>query len=393
MRITTAQLYDNLLSGVQKQLDIQNRGNSKISTGTRFQTPAEAAIDYRTSLDIRHAQKGVQGGLEAIAIAESRLSVSQNHLNTMGNIFTRLETLAVQQSSGQNTIADRQAVVAEVNHLKAAFLKNANQKWQGQALFSGTAVDKDAFIENALNVGTAVYTPGANTSITNITQSANPDAVNDTYTITMDAAGTSITSITNGGGSNLLSAPVALTTGANSITLTNRVGLSITYNGTPDTVNQSAGSLAVTGATAPSVTYNGSAQDRVVTISDTQNVVSNARGDAPAFATAFQAILDFENGLDANDPVRIQSALGSLISGGEAIIDLTSDVGARLHALSFTKTAYTDMQTHFDIRLAEHEGVDVPAVVTEIEKSNISLQASYSQIAQLRNLSLMNFLR
>jgi len=394
MRITSAQLYNNLLAGVQQQMDIQSQGDAKITSGTRYQTPAEAALDYRTSLDIRHAQRGVDGGLEALAIAESRLSVSQNHLMSMNNVFSRAQSLAIQQSSAQVSATERQAAISEITHLTTALLNSANQKWQGQSLFSGAAVDKVPFVANPFNAGTAVYAAGANTSITNVTQTANPAAVNDAYTITLDAAGTSITSITNGASSNLLAAPVALATGANSVTLGNNVQLSVTYNGVPDTVNPGGGTITVSGAMQEGmVTYNGSSQDRLVNIDPALQVVSNARGDDPAFTAAFQAIVDFKAALVANDSNGISASIASLNSAGNGMVDLTADIGARLDALTITRTTYEEMKAHFQIRLNTHEGVDIAAVVSEMKLSEISLQASYSQISRLSNLSLINFLR
>lgn len=393
MRITSAQLYNNLLAGVQQQMDIQAKGDAKITSGTRYQTPAEAALDYRTSLDIRHAQMGVDGGLEALAIAESRLSVSQNHLMTMNNVFSRAQSLAIQQSSAQVSTTERQAAISEITHLTTALLNSANQQWQGQSLFSGAAVDKVSFISNPFNAGTAVYAAGTNTSITNVTQTANPAAVNDAYTITLDAAGTNITSITNGASVNLLAAPVALAAGANSVTLSNSVQLSVTYSGTP-VADPSAGTITVSGAIQDgSVTYNGSSQDRVVNIDPALQVISNARGDDPAFTAAFQALVDFKAALLANDTTAISTSISSLNSAGNGMIDLTADIGARLDALSITKTTYEEMKAHFAIRLNTHEGVDLAAVVTEMKLSEVSLQASYSQISRLTNLSLINFLR
>ncbi|NWF38793.1 flagellar hook-associated protein 3 [Mariprofundus sp. NF] len=393
MRITSAQLYNNLLAGVQQQMDIQAKGDAKITSGTRYQTPAEAALDYRTSLDIRHAQRGVDGGLEALAIAESRLSVSQNHLMSMNNVFSRAQSLAIQQSSAQVSATERQAAISEITHLTTALINSANQQWQGQSLFSGAAVDKVAFIANPFSAGTAVYAAGSNGSITNVTQTANPAAVNDAYTITLDGTGTSIISITNGASVEQLAAPVALATGANSVTLNNNVQLSVTYSGTP-VADPVAGTITVSGAIQDgSVTYNGSSQDRLVNIDPALQIVSNARGDDPAFTAAFQAIVDFKAALVANDTGAISASVASLNSAGNGMIDLTADIGARLDALSITRTTYEEMKAHFEIRLNTHEGVDLAAVVTEMKLSEISLQASYSQISRLSNLSLINFLR
>jgi len=293
MRVTTTQMYDNLLAGVNKQLAIQAKGTEQISSGTRFQRPADAGLDYKMSLDLRHAQVGVKGSLEAVKTAESRLGASQTMLNSMKNIMVRAQTLAVQQSSAGLGAAERSAAAIEVGHLLTQFANDANQKWQGQSLFSGTAVDKPSF--------------------------------------TLDALG--------------------------------------------------------------NYTYTGSGQDRIVAISDTLKVTSNIRGDNPSFGSAFTALQDFKTALQNNDQVALQTSLGGLNSAGNSMIDLTSEVGGRLSALSVTRTSFEDMKFTLDKRINEHEAVDVPAIVAQLQQSSIALQASYSQISKVKSLSLINFLR
>jgi len=150
MRVTASQLYDNLLNGVKQQLEVQDRGNAQVASGTRFQTPSEAGLDYKQSLDIRHAQTSIQGGLDAIAIADSRLSISQTLLNDMNNVLTRAQSLAIQQSNAALSAAERQASANEVSHLLERFLADANQTWKGQSVFGGTAVDQPAFVQDSL---------------------------------------------------------------------------------------------------------------------------------------------------------------------------------------------------------------------------------------------------
>jgi len=293
MRISTSMLYNNLLSGIRNQQTIQNNGNAKIASGTRFQTPAQSGLDYKVSLDIRHAQVASQSSIDASKIVESRLNMSQTLLNDMGNILKRAQTLAVQQSSGQLSAAERQSALQEVNHLANQLLNDANQKWQGQALFAGTAVDKQAFTDDGLG----------------------------------------------------------------------------------------------------NISYTGSNKDRIVSISDNQQVASNVRGDDPAFSAAFSAIQGFKTALNNNDQTAISASLGALNSAGNSIIDLTSDVGARLSAAQISRTSFEDMKLNLDKRLNDHEGVDIPAVVAEMQQSSIALQAAYNQIAQLKTLSLTQFLR
>jgi len=293
MRISTSMLYNNLLTGIRNQQTIQNDANAKISSGTRFQTPAQSGLDYKVSLDIRHAQTAAQSSIDASKVVESRLNISQTMLNDMGNILKRSQVLAVQQASGQLTSGERQAALQEVNHLADQFLADANQKWQGQSLFAGTAVDQPAF--------------------------------------TKDAAG--------------------------------------------------------------NVSYTGSNQDRIVSISDHQQIASNIRGDDPAFTAAFSALQSFKTALTNNDTAAIQASLGSLNSAGDSIINLTSDAGARLSAVRISRASFEDMKLSLDKQLNNHEGVDIPAVVAQMQQSRIALQAAYQQIAQLKSLSLTQFLR
>jgi len=294
MRVTQNQLYDTLLTGIHNQLDIQARGNAQVSSGKRFQRPAQAALDYKVSLDIRHAQTGVQSGLKAINTASTRLNNSMSTLNGMQQLLVRAQTLAVQQSSGQLSAAERQTAAVEVTHLRDQLLGFANQKLDGQSLFGGTAVNQDAF---TLNTGTGV------------------------------------------------------------------------------------------------VSYNGNAQDRTVAISSSQTVVSNVRGDSTAFTQAFSAIQALETALNANNVPGIQSALGQLNTAGNSMTDLTAEVGGRVHTLDLQQQSFQDMQFNLEKRLNDHEGVDIPAVVGQLQQASVAMQAAFSQVGSLRNLSLVNFLR
>jgi len=293
MRVTSMQMYDTLLKGVNNQTKIQANMTEQVSSGLRFQRPAQAGLDYKISLDLRHAQTGMQGSLTAISTAESRLGASQTMLNDMKNVMVRAQTLAVQQSSGNMSAADRQSAVQEVQHLMTQFANDANQQWQGQSLFSGTAVDKPAFTLNA------------------------------------------------------------------------------------------AGNYA----------YTGSAQDRTVAISDTHQIKSNVRGDDPRFTAAFTALKGFETALSVNNQSGVQTALGALNAASSGVVDLTSEVGGRISSLNVTKTSYTDMKFNLDKQLNQHEAADIPAAVAQLQQSRVALQVSYSQISQLKSLSLINYLK
>ena len=293
MQINTQQSYDSLLAGIRRQLEAQAAGNARVSSGKRFQRPADAALDYKTSLDIRHMKKGVETSLKAINTAKTRLNHSLTMINSMQNIITRAQTLATQQASGQISAANRLAALTEVRQLKDALFTYANQRLDGQSLFAGTATSADAFVK--------------------------------------DSAG--------------------------------------------------------------NISYNGNAHDRTVAVTTSQIVISNVRGDQAAFSKAFAAFKSLETALAGNDQGGVQSALGQINDAGGSMIDLNADVGARIHSLDLQQRLFTDISLSLDTRLNEHEGVDIASTVARLQQSSVALKAAYSQIATLRSLSLVNFLR
>jgi len=292
MIVNIQQSYDGLLAGIRHQLEVQNQGNSQIASGKRFTRPAEAALDYKTSLDLRRGQKGVASSQQAINTASARLNNSMSMLNSMQQIVVRAQTLAVQQASGQISTADRQGALAEIVHLQDSLFTYANQRLDGQSLFAGTATSNDAFIK--------------------------------------DGSG--------------------------------------------------------------NIVYNGNAEDRTVAITTTQIVNSNIRGDSTAFTQMFTAFKTFETALRADDQAGIQTSLGLLNTAGGSMIDINAEVGAQVRSMDLQSQLYNDIGLALDTRLTDHEGIDIAATVARLQQSNIALQASYSQVATLRSLSLVNFL-
>ncbi|MDX8390304.1 MAG: hypothetical protein R8M38_07420 [Mariprofundaceae bacterium] len=289
MRVTQQLMYDNLLKGIRQQTDNRATAQANVSSGTRFQRPAQAGLDYKISLDIRHTQVQIQRGVDGISTARSRLDVSQALLNDMAQIMTRAQVIAVQQGTASVGAAERQNAAVEVAHLRDAMTQLANKRWEGQAVFSGIATDQDAF----------------------------------------DASGA----------------------------------------------------------------YIGSNQDRIVAISATESVVSNVRGDDTAFIDSFASLQALEDALTNNDQTAVITALGSLNLAGNSMVNLTSKVGSQISSLDVREQAFQDMKFTLEKRLNDHEGVDIPAMVVQLQQAENALQASYSQVSNMKQLSLLNFLR
>ena len=293
MRVTTQQMYDTLLAGIRNQLQIQADSTEQTSSGRRFSRPSQDGLGYKTSLDIRHVQKGIESGLEAINVAKLRLGTSENALSQMLPVIQRAQVLAVQQANATLNSSQRNAAAIEVSNLQDQLLALANESFDGSPLFAGTATSSTA--------------------------------------VTLDVAG--------------------------------------------------------------NAQYQGNTQDRVVAITSTQTIVTNVRADHTAFTQVFSSIQALKTALTANDVAGIQNSIDTLSAAGNAMTELTAEVGGRMRSIELREQTFFDMQTQMEARLSKHEAVDIAEVATRLSQSQIALEAAYAQVASLNSLSLVNYLR
>jgi len=144
VNINLQQLNDTLLAGIRRQMQAQADASEQISSGRRFSRPEQDGPGYRISLDIRHAQKGILASLDAVKTAKARLGAGEHILSQMLPIIRRAQALAIQQASATQSNTERLAAEVEVSRLQEQLLSLANSKYDGAALFAGTATGATA---------------------------------------------------------------------------------------------------------------------------------------------------------------------------------------------------------------------------------------------------------
>jgi len=165
------------------------------------------------------------------------------------------------------------------------------------------------------------------------------------------------------------------------------------FEGSPLFAGTATGSTAISLDGSGNATYNGNTQDRVVAITSTQTISSNVRADHTAFTQIFSAIKDFKAALSSNNVSDIQNSITSLNSAGDAMTELTAEVGGKMHSAEIQQQTFLDMQVQMGTRLNKHEAVDIAEVAIRLAQSQTALKAAYSEISALNSLSLVNFLR
>jgi flagellin-like hook-associated protein FlgL len=295
MIISSQQMVDTLLTGMQNQQQTVATDTNQLSSGQRFTTASQDPVAYEKSLSMRDMQSGITGSLSALDTAGSQLGMSQSVLSQMQPLLQRAQTLAVQMSSANSGTASYAAALNEVKALQQQFLNFANQTWQGQPLFAGT------------NTG---------------------------------------------------------------------VSAAFTMNTT-------------TGA----VTYNGNAKNPSIVISPTQSVDLGANGSNAAFTQAFSAFQGFTSALASGNVAGMQSAINGFSSASTSLTNLTAQVGGTLGSVNTQKATYQNLQTQVATSLSNNESADVAKAATQLNQANVALQAIYSELAKIGNISLVNYLK
>ncbi len=167
MRISSQQIYETLLAGIHNQWQANAEASEQGSTGRRFNRPSQDALAYKTSLDMRHIQNGIDSSLGAIEVAKLRLGMSENALAPMLPILQRAQVLAVQLSSATNSAAERKQAAVEISILRDQLITLTNSRINGVPLFAGTATDVDPITLDAN--GNAVYQGNAQERLVAIT--------------------------------------------------------------------------------------------------------------------------------------------------------------------------------------------------------------------------------
>ncbi len=109
---------------------------------------------------------------------------------------------------------------------------------------------------------------------------------------------------------------------------------------------------------------------------------------------SFAKILDdIRVALESNDKAVIISSLSYLDNAINQVIDVTTDIGARLNRLDDQLSRLDDSTISFKSLLSETEDIDLTEVVSEIVRAQTALESLRASSARILSQSLMDFLK
>jgi flagellar hook-associated protein 3 len=139
---TTQQLMVNSAIDYARQHSLAlARLQQQVSTGLRINRPSDDPGSVRAAISHDFTDQELEGYLSNISAARNRLNVSVTQLQAAKDVFVEARSIAF--DSRQTT--DREALVAQLDRLIDRLHNIANDRFEGNYLFSGNAVQTRPF--------------------------------------------------------------------------------------------------------------------------------------------------------------------------------------------------------------------------------------------------------
>lgn len=147
-------------------------------------------------------------------------------------------------------------------------------------------------------------------------------------------------------------------------------------------------------------TYNGDGGQRAVQIGPDRQVLTGDPGskifmNVPASGggtqDVFKTLSDLINGLNANNPS--QSSLDNLQNALKSVLNVQTEVGSRLNAVSSQKNFNDNILLQTKQSQSQVQDLNFAQAVSKYQQQLVALQAAQASFAKIQNLSLFNYLR
>ena len=418
MRISSLTMFDQSISSLNRQQTNFLEVSQQIASGRRVVNPSDDPQAASRAVSVDQSKAVAQQFADSRVSARNSLAQTESVLNSVSDAVTRAKTLMVQASSDTLSDADRQSVASELRGVYESVIGQANATdGNGTYLFGGYKDSSEPFIRNS--DGNVEYVGDENAreqridstrlmavaeNGKDIFQSApsgagfiaeaslddsetvtfdgpqvtesNDAVANPGFEITLPAAGSPLSNIgqsnvreldpdgTPSGSFDQSSFDVSSTDG----------GLRVTYKGVSiDLEGVPAGGRIVVAPSESGAINN----DPVSTFEKALDALEN-----PAQTEADEAALDNT----------LKTVMREFDNSLDNVLTERASVGARLNELDVVDAVGSDRMLNYEETLSDLVDLDYPEAVSEYSLRQVGLQASQQTFADMKDMSLFNFL-
>ncbi len=409
MRLSTSWMYQQSLASMMNQQSTLAATQNQVSTGRRINVASDDPAGAGRVVSLDHILAANTQYTANIDAASTRLNTAQSTLNSVNDLYNSARDLTLQALNGSLADSDRQAIATQLTQMRDQLLQMANTTdATGQALFAGTSSASVPFVKNP--DGSVSYAGNSGQPRAAIAAGLSVPTGESGSAIFMDVAAGNGRFVASAGagnagtlvvGKNAVSDPAAFAAG-----LAANGGYTLTFSGSGNwsaldssgTPALDAGGNPITGTytAGGSISFNGLtlSLDGTPQAGDSVSIKSGTSQDIFAtFNNMITALQGSGSGTQAQLTNTLNRQLEALDSARAGVTRAEVDIGGRTNALAAQRTAYQDLAVTYKSTLSDTRDVDVYQAISNLSIQSTALQASQQVFAQVKSMSLFNYIK
>ncbi|MHA6205493.1 flagellar hook-associated protein FlgL [Dyella soli] len=408
MRLSTSWMYQQSLTSMLNQQSAVAASQNQVSTGVRINVASDDPGGAGQVVSLSHVIAANTQYSNNIDGATTRLNTEASTLGSVNSVLDNARTLSLQAINGTLSQSDRNSIASQLSQMRDQLVQLANTTdSNGNALFAGTSTVTTPFQVSAN--GTVSYLGNANQ------QHAAVGA--GLQIATGDAGANLFMNIPSGNGSFQASAGASntgtLVVGTNSVTDLAAWNSTVSGSGGGYTISFGAGNSwsAVDASGNPvldgsgnpvggtyqdggAISFNGMsiALSGTPAAGDTIAVATGGKQDI--FSTLDGMIAALKSGASDTQLTNAMSRQIESIDQAQSTLSATQvTIGGRLNTLQQQQGAYQDLNVTYQAALSDVASADPYSAISKLSLQSAALQASQQVFAQVKSMSLFNYIK
>ncbi|GED22852.1 flagellar hook-associated protein FlgL [Halomonas halmophila] len=405
MRISTVTMFEQSVSSLNQQqsgfLDV----SQQIASGRRVVNPSDDPQAAARAVGVDQSMAITQQYTDSRVSARNALSQSESVLNSVSDAVTSAKTLLIQASSDTLSDADRESVASELRGVYETLIGQANATdGNGRYLFGGYEDGSKPFVKNG--DGDIEYVGGSEVRQQRIDASRLMDVSNsgqDIFQSVPSGAGYVAEANADNAGSLTFKGPEILDAEADDYGKRFQVsfaedGNTMTYSvsaegepvaGMQDIAYQSGELLQVGGL---SMELQGDPED-----GDSLSVGPADTMNTDLFKTLEKAIGVLETPAETSQEQAalrntLNTSMRELDNSLDNVLTLRASMGARLNELDVVDSVSDNRMLNYEQTLSDLVDLDYAEAISEYSMRQVGMQASQKTFADLKGMSLFQYL-
>lgn len=409
MRLSTSWMYQQSLSTMLSQQSALAATQNQVDTSKRINVASDDPAGAGQVVSLNHVIAANAQYSSTIDTANTRLNTEASTLSSVNDVLDSARTLALQAVNGTLSASDRNSIASQLSQMRDQLLQLANTTdSNGNALFGGTSTTKtpfqmdangvvsysgnDAQQRSAVGAGLQVASsdPGSGLFMTipmgNGTFEASAGSAN---TGTLVVGSNSVTDL------NAWNSAASGSGGGYTITFGTGGTWSATDANGNAVLDSSGNPVTGTYTDGGSISFNGMtmAMSGTPAAGDTVSVTSGGQQDI--FSTLTNMINALQSGSTTDTQLTnvMSRQIESIDQTQSSISSVQVSIGGRLDTLQQQQGAYQDLNVTYQSALSDVQGADAYTAISNLSLQQTALQASQQMFAQVKSMSLFNYLK